>query len=378
MPTHRRSRKRNKSSPLVQTSPKKSKPPQKDSDTDCELIQEITEGECSTESGSDNECQSQSLLKTPVGIKSPVSTSPTTTMQNPEHSQAAPGSGSEPGETQSIGQPQMINPILFSPSMNVPTPQHQSQLLTYQGPLQHPAMQPMPVMPGLSDQDVIRVAQLVKSMLHDEINQVVELKVSAVTMALQTELDDVKARCARLEDEVTLLKSKHDDIEQYSRRMCLRISGIAESENEDVNKLVLELAARVGSNIGPADIDRAHRLGRPSNNGTNNSERSPRRREIIIKFTNSSARLSLLRGRAKLREQNVKNIFINEDLTPARNELAYECRRLKRIRSSKIKKTCVYAGYPHILDDSGQKLKITSLSDLANYQGNDVAQPMNT
>ena len=67
--------------------------------------------------------------------------------------------------------------------------------------------------------------------------------------------------------------------------MCLRISGIAESENEDVNKLVLELAARVGSNIGLADIDLAHRLDIPSNNDTKKSERSPRRREIIIKFT---------------------------------------------------------------------------------------------
>ena len=184
--THRRSRKRNKSSPLVKTSPKTSKPLQKDSDSDCELIQEITEGECSTESGSDNECQSQLLLKTLVGITPPVSTSLTTNMQNPEHSQAAPGFGSEPGETQSIGQPQMINPILFSQSMNVPTPQQQPQLLTYQGPLQHPAMQPMPAMLGLSDQDVIRVAQLVKSMLHDEINQIVELKVSAVITALKT------------------------------------------------------------------------------------------------------------------------------------------------------------------------------------------------
>ena len=73
----------------------------------------------------------------------------------------------------------------------------------------------------------------------------------------------------------------------------------------------------------------------------------------------------------------MKNIFINEDLNPARNELAYECRSLKRIRSFKIKKTWVYAGYPHILVDSGQKLKITCLSDLANDQGNDVAQPMN-
>ncbi|MEW8544979.1 MAG: hypothetical protein AB2693_15750 [Candidatus Thiodiazotropha sp.] len=301
--------------------------------------------------------------------------------QNPDYSQVAPGSGSDSGDTQtqtqtqSAGQPSMMNPVLFSPSMSMATPQHQQHLLAFPGPVQHP---PMHAMPGLTDQDFIRIAQLVKTMLHDEINQIVDLKVSSATAALQTELDDVKARCARLADEVTLLKSKHDDIEQYSRRMCLRISGIDESENEDVNKLVLEFAARVGANIGPGDIDRAHRIGKIRNNDTNSGARSPRKHEIIIKFTNSSARLSLLRGRAKLREQNVRNIFINEDLTPTRNELAFECRRIMRIRTSKIKKTWVYAGYPHILDDSGRKLRITCLADLDNYQVTDTAQPMNT
>ena len=154
-------------------------------------------------------------------------------------------------------------------------------------------------------------------------------------------------------------------MEQYSRRMCLRISGIPEAENEEVTKHVLDFAKRVNANVGPSDIDRAHRVGRSVSTYDSN-ERSSRRREItcIIKFTNSSARLSLLKGRAKLREDHVTNVFINEDLTPARKSLAYECRRIKRLQTSKVKKTWVYAGYLHILDDNGKKVKITCLSDL--------------
>ena len=102
---------------------------------------------------------------------------------------------------------------------------------------------------------------------------------------------------------------------QYSRRMCLRISGIPEAENEDVTKLVLDFANRVNANVGPSDMDRAHRVGRSVSTYDGN-ERSSRRREIIIKFTNSSGRLSLLKGRAKLREDHVTNVFINEDSTP--------------------------------------------------------------
>ena len=38
---------------------------------------------------------------------------------------------------------------------------------------------------------------------------------------------------------------KTDDLEQYSRRSCPRIAGIAERDDEDVTQLVLNLANRV-------------------------------------------------------------------------------------------------------------------------------------
>ena len=73
-------------------------------------------------------------------------------------------------------------------------------------------------------------------------------------------------------------------------------------------------------------------------------------------------------------------MYINEDLTPARKKLAYECRKLKRMRESKVKKTWIYAGYPHILDKSGNKVKITCMSDLDDYREERPAppQPMST
>ena len=88
--------------------------------------------------------------------------------------------------------------------------------------------------------------------------------------------------------------------------------------------------------------------------------------------------MNLLRGRAVLREKKIKDVFISEDLTPARKKLTYECRRIKRIKESKIKKSWIYAGYPHILDTFGNKVKITCMEDLKVYDVEETGQPKNT
>ena len=139
----------------------------------------------------------------------------------------------------------------------------------------------------------------------------------------------------------------------------------------------LDFAKTVNSNITSVDTDRAHRVGRIMTNNVadeSSSHISPKGGEIIIKFTNSSARLNLLQGRSVLHDKKVKNVYLNEDLTPTRNQLAFECRRIKK---SKIEKTWTYAGYPHILDT----VKIVCLSDLKMYDPDDMkagAQPMST
>ena len=427
MPTRYRSRKRNKSSPLVEASPKKTKqynsPRQEQPELDVNSISinKISEGDSTSESESDG--ASQSLLKTSAtnntanntaatvsasvaeslantvtstsasasASVSPVSSVNTTlsaTMLSPDHTQPNQPDYSTPlnaGDSiqdsmqasQNAAHAHFMNPMLFGTPVNIP---NMPNMMAFQGPSQ-------PAMSGLSEQDIIRVAVLVKQMLHQEISEIVTIKVDSATLSLKSELKEVRDKCKVLEDEVKMLKVKQDDAKQYSRRMCLRISGLPETEAEDVPKLVLDFANKININIAPEDIDRAHRVGRPNLNAPSDRNRqdetsvsgSRRDREIIIKFTNSSARIRLLRGRAKLREDRIKNVFINEDLTPGRKMLAYECRKIQRINNSKIKKTWVYAGYPHILDDSGKKLKITCISDLDEYQvGNVTPQPMNS
>ena len=272
-------------------------------------------------------------------------------MQSPNLSQSQsllgnlePGPGTNPDSYASTqgdvdAPPQFINPMMLPGSLVNPEILELSQS-----------------MPGLSNQDVIRIASLIKQMLQQEIDQIVTVKVDAATASLRSQLNDVQNRCKFLEEEVKELKVKNDDIEQYSRRMCLRISGLKEFDHEDVTAKVLDFATKVDVNIAGDDIDPAHRVGRRNTESSDADDwneqsigaTSSKSREIIVKFINSSARL---KGRTRLRLGKVNNVFLNEDLTPTRKELAFECRKLKRNKKSKLTKTWVYAGYPYILDD---------------------------
>ena len=161
------------------------------------------------------------------------------------------------------------------------------------------------------------------------------------------------------------------------RRSCLRISGIPESANEDVSKVVLDIARRVGADIKPEDIDRTHRVGIVRDQNVNRNDENEmadgrrfmrnKGREIIIKFNNYNARLKMLKGRASLREQKA-NIYINEDLTKTRKDLAFECRRLLKAKS--ITKTWVYNGNVYCQDRSNNKVRVTSLEDLDRFKSN--------
>ena len=53
---------------------------------------------------------------------------------------------------------------------------------------------------------------------------------------------------------------------------------------------------------------------------------------MIVKFATYRARNRVFRAKAQLRQSDVQNIFINEDLTRERSELFYKARRMKKTR----------------------------------------------
>ena len=244
----------------------------------------------------------------------------------------------------------------------------QSPLSHHVNPSPHPQF---PVQQGtcMTDLDVLRVATQLKTLLKDVIDELVEQRVKIEVDPLKKELAFVKSSLAALQNEVKEVSLQNDELEQYSRRSCLRVSGIAETENENVKEVVLDMASRFGVGIIPQDIDRAHRIGkpRPPVQGSNGSvhKKQNNSREIIIKFTNSAARLNMLKSRATLRNQNAR-VYINEDLTQKRKSLAYECRQLKTKKS--INNTWVYNGKVYVEDKFNKRILISSLEDLNQFK----------
>lgn len=220
---------------------------------------------------------------------------------------------------------------------------------------------------GLSDSDVMRVALQCKLLITSEIDKLVKEKVDIATsdlkntvVSLKDENDKLKQSISELE---TKLLTKVDDLEQYSRRSCIRISGIEEVTDENTDEIVLQLANRLDVELNPRDIDRSHRVGAPKSVETDRQPTRPR--EIIVKFKSYQARLALLKGRKALR-RNKEGIYINEDLTQTRKSLAYECRTLKRDR--KISNTWVYNGNIFIAERDGTKVKVTQNGQLDKYR----------
>ena len=260
------------------------------------------------------------------------------------------------------------------------TPQQMQmqQLINMQAHMQQPIVLSQP---SFSEEDVIRLATRMKQLLRDEIDELLEHKVALRVAPLQDEVDSLKRTVTHLEMELKKLSVRNDDLEQYSRRSCLRIAGIPETENEDTTKIVLDVAKRVGANISLEDIDRSHRVGtgKPAEQhedddfgaSSNEPRVSRKNREIIVKFRTHGARLQLLKGRAFFRNRK-ENVYINEDLSKIRKNLAFACRQLRKNKKSPVTKTWVYNGNVFIQDNEDNKIRITSFEDLNPYTPPDV------
>ena len=94
----------------------------------------------------------------------------------------------------------------------------------------------------------------------------------AVSAAMEAKDEEI----AKLKEEVTECKLKIDELEQYSRKNCLNVTGIPETSEESTNQIIKDLCKVIGVQLDTRDIDTSHRIGKQS--GT-------KPRTIICKFT---------------------------------------------------------------------------------------------
>lgn len=121
----------------------------------------------------------------------------------------------------------------------------------------------------------------------------------------------------RLNDVITALEEKVEDHEQRSRNQCLLFHGVDEQDNEDTDKLVLNI---INNDLGLRGISidslqRSHRLGPKKQQ---RQTRSTPKRPIIVKFVSFRDRQGVFKEKKKLKGQMLS---ISENLTKKRYEL---------------------------------------------------------
>ena len=105
------------------------------------------------------------------------------------------------------------------------------------------------------------------------------------------------------------LESKIDCQEQYSRRNCILIHGIAENKEENTDQQAIDfINDSLDIKINEIDIDRSHRIGRYD-------KAKKKARPIIVKFARYSVRGRVFQEKRKLKGTGES---ITESLTTKR------------------------------------------------------------
>lgn len=175
-----------------------------------------------------------------------------------------------------------------------------------------------------------------------------------VANLINKEVQSLRDRTNKLEKENCMLKEKLDSLEQYTRRSSLRLHGMPEEKNENIeDKLVKIFQERMGVQILPEYIDRCHRVG-PIRAATEARKKTVR--PVIVKFTSYKFRESVYRSKAKLKGSN---FVVSEDLTSNR----YQLLKAARLKFGN-RNAWSYDGKIFVSSD-GSKTIVESLADLS-------------
>ncbi|XP_046667100.1 uncharacterized protein LOC124358896 [Homalodisca vitripennis] len=196
---------------------------------------------------------------------------------------------------------------------------------------------------NLSLQDVIKAIEDLKSEYKNSLNdlnvsyELLNSKIDDNTEAVKQNnkkvddylklIDTLAPENSKLKDRVSILENKFDEMEQYSRKNCVEIHGIPETDN-DVMDHVKSVGQAHGMEITDQMIDNCHLLRkRPG------SDRPP---GIIIKFVRKIDAENMLQKRKgkklstrHLGMQSDIPVYINESLSPARRRLLAMAREVK-------------------------------------------------
>lgn len=145
--------------------------------------------------------------------------------------------------------------------------------------------------------------------LFDKIGAV-EIEFTSISHQLSPTLD----RLAEAENEIAFLKHENQSlryklslIEDSAKIMYLKIEGVSEFLNENLNTRVATILSGTGTLITTNDIDYTRRIG---------SYRDGHNRPILVKFLKEAKRNAVLYNRQNLNANKTSNfVWINDDIS---------------------------------------------------------------
>lgn len=214
----------------------------------------------------------------------------------------------------------------------------------------------------LCEDDIQKVAESVQKLIQPDIDEKIKKSIKDAIDAMKMEYEDkitdltrrnalLSYKVSDLEYKAAHLEDEADNIEQYSRRNSLRISGEPYVEGENLVTKIDEITSLANIKLEKHQIDRVHRIGKKQD-------------IIIVKFVNHWLKDEILGAKKKI-HANKESIFISEDLTQKRSELLYKCRQLRD--AEKI--LYCYSGNGNIIirDNNNRKKKIHHPRELDTY-----------
>ena len=211
----------------------------------------------------------------------------------------------------------------------------------------------------LTENDFKSIAKAVKDIMLDDLRKELKAELHMVvhnaTAPLINEIEKLKFDNNNLRqamNETLSLSEKVDDLEQHSRKSCIRVSGVPQRIDEDTTQIVCDIARKLNVDIQPQDISACHRLPTPKGH-----------KQIIARFTHTNKRSAFLKATKNIDSTNdLHGVSISQDLTKMRGKVAFLARQAKR--NGQIKQTSVWDGKIYVTDKSDKKHVVTTESEL--------------
>ena len=152
----------------------------------------------------------------------------------------------------------------------------------------------------------------IKDQIKNEVSEAIGAEIRK-REELESTVAVLQQHVKNFQKQIMVLQSENEELEQYGRRLCIRVEGVPTTENEtseEVLKKVKSLINEARCDIPDVAIDRAHRIG----NGYKDRKTNTLCKSVIVRFTTFRHRTMFYRNRSKLKN----NAKVKLDLTRKR------------------------------------------------------------